>query len=400
MKDGKRTKEEDEAVAVWNAHGMEVTEAAMKRFLVPWFTGARELVRANFPLQSVGALVPYFAAKKHFVILGSGPSAPEILSKLPIRDDLVILCGPTCVGAMLVANRKPDVLLLADSNPDQYKVLRDADPPDAKSWIVVLPVTCDPQLYAEDSIFDRKNIYFYLPFLDAMGSVDIAYNDILHVLFPDVHQYFKQAGSVGNAMIAFASMICGADNSKRIYLGLDCCSWLTKPPQLRALHAKRDNEGVYRFVETPMQAQQNREEAEDSFTIPTPTFDLQTNLISLGYAVQMFYMVHYEEIAANHAHRYAFIAESSRLFIALAPEETLPLAWANEVGDEELPDPLSSPDWSYATMLKVIVASNKHKASLIEVYAKEQQNVQDKKASLVLRLAEGAGRLYRRILQR
>ena len=409
MKDGSLSPKEQSVIDSWNAHGVEVTDSAMKHFLVPWFTNIRRLIKADFPMHSIGELRETFALKKNFVILGSGPSAMQVLESLPRRADTAVFCGPTCVGAMLVAGFTPDLLIIADSNVDQFTTLKNLELENAGDWKIVLPITADSSWYGPDSPFKRDNLYFYLSYIDAMGTVDIAYNDIQHVLFPDVHQWIKQAGSVGNAMISFTEMLCGEDLSKRIFLSLDCCSWLSEPPLHRAFGAERHSDGKYYPIITPMQKQQILEDSADSLYIPTPTFELQTNLTSLGYAIQMLYLVHWNTRVPGKENRYALLSESSRLFLALQGSETIPVVKASEVGIDDLPPPLSSPEWAYNVMIKVMVLSNEHKQKLIAeaqelvdtTTTKEAPHVQERiESPLAMRLAEAAKRCYRRVFQR
>jgi hypothetical protein len=364
MIDGQLSPEEHAAIDAWNEHGAEMTENNIKHFLASWFTNIRALLQANFPLKPLILLAQELSDKRYFVLLGSGPSAPDILESLPSDPSIAVICGATCIGSMLVAGRKPNAIMVADSNPDVYTAIKELDPEGVSEWKIALPVTCDPSWYAEDSIFRKDQLYFYMPFLDYFGSKNLAYNDILVALFPDVHTYIAQAGSVGNSMLGLADMACGESSSKRIFLGIDCCGWLTDPPRLRAPTAVKYLDGKYRPFINDRQKNQNTIESEDSLIIHHPICDLQTNIVSLGYAVQMLYIMHLSTRDIDRMNRYIMLAESSKLFVSLAEGIMIPIAHAYEIG---IPlDPLASEDWHYATMQKLIDASNKHIAYLKE----------------------------------
>ena len=368
MINGQLTAEEKDAVAKWNEHGQEVTDNALKRFVPDWFSNIRALIQSNIAIQSLNDLALQFTSKKNFIILGSGPSASDIARSLPDRDDTMVICSPTCVGALLVENRKPDVVMVADSNPQMYEIIRDLEIYGIEDWKFALPVTADKAWFLPNSIVKPSQIYFYLPFMDNMGSTDIAYNDILKALFPEVHRYICQAGSVGNAIFGFVDMICGDDPSKRVYIGVDCCSWLTNPPRMRALAAKCIISDYYEPYEIDIQKVQAKQESEDALVIPTMAFPLQTNLTSLGYAIQMLYIVHFSSLTKERENRFVFLRESVRLFSAIASECTIPSLLSCDVGNNE--QPLQGKEWSYNAMLKLIAVCNKHKQNVIAKYEK------------------------------
>ena len=367
--------EEQASVDAWNEHGIEVTDLTMKKSLPAWFGNIRSLIQANIPMQSIEDLATQYADRKHIVVLGSGPSIPTIVANLP-RDDKsrMLICGPTAVASLLVAKLQPDIIMVADSSPAQYANIRDLQIDNIAEYKIALPVTADKSWYDSDSIFKPSQLYFYLPYLDYEGSADLAYNDILHILFPDVHRWIKQAGSVGNAMVMFADMICLDDASKRIYLGIDCCGWLSSLPQLRTSYATKQADGSYTPVFTDSQRVQNAEDTEYAMRITANPCDLQVNLVSLGYAIQMLYFIHFSENSnPTHSERFVMLIEASRLPIAVKDVDVdLPLLHAYEVGmDVVLP---KTENWAYRIMLKLIELSNKHKKYLI---AKEAEDVKE-----------------------
>jgi hypothetical protein len=364
MKDGKLSPTERDEIAAWNSHGLEVTDVTMRKFLPSWFDNIRALIHSNIPLQNIDELIPKFESKRSIVILGSGPGAITIARDLPYNDpNILLICGPTCAGTVLANKRRPDILMVADSNPEQYEVIRELDPDDIFDWDIVLPVTAASNWYDNDSIFHWSQLHFYFPFLDYLGSGDLAYNDILCALFPGVHKYIKQAGSVGNAMIGLADMLCGESSSKRIYAGIDCCSWLD-PLILRAPAAVKNLNGSYSTITSELQKRQAVIESEDAFTLKTLDRTLQTNLTSIGYAIQMFYLFHQMSRNSDRANRFVLLSESARLFSFLAKGIRLPIIHSYEVGMSI--NPVSSDEWAYNTMLELIRLSNKKKHEFVE----------------------------------
>ena len=365
MQNGQTTPEEKAIVAKFNEHGSEVTENAMARYVPTWFANARELIRANFKLQSIEALVVQFSPfARSIVIMGSGPSAMQIASDLP-RDDpsMIVLCGPTGIGALLINGRSPNVVVVADSAPEQYSVIAEHDPDNIANWKFLLPVTANPLWYSESSIIKREQLYFYLPYLDTLGTVKNAYNDILKALFPDVHNYISQAGSVGNTSIGFADMIAGENRDARIYLGLDCCGWLN-PTNLRAPAGLKHLDGSYTAVITERQKNQAAEEMVNELVVDYHGSGLKTNLTSLGYAVQMLYLVHFlSHLSPNRDQRFIFLVESAKLFCYAAPDEIIPLVHAFEVGMGD--NPIAGEEWAYNIMLKLIAITVEHREACI-----------------------------------
>ena len=351
MIDGKLTPEEIALKDSWNDHGSDVTEATILKSLMPWFTNAGNLLRSGFALQSLDAMVPKYTDRESIVLLGSGPSVSEIVTSLPRDPKTLLVCGPTAVATLLTCGRSPDIVMVADSAPEQYTVIRDLDPDDIAFWRFVLPVTADPSWYSHGTILRPDQIYFYLPYLKDRDGTDNNFNKILKALFPDIHLYIAQAGSVFNAMLGLSEALCKDSSSKRVYLGADCCGWLTDPPRLRSYDAEKQEDGTYRPILSPRQVNQNRIESEGSMRIPSPGFDLQTNLVSLAYAIQMLYMVHIATRTQATEHRYVMLTESLRLFQAAAPLEACPTCRAQDVGKTFNSELLSSPEWQYNVML-------------------------------------------------
>lgn len=217
MIEGKLESSEQAIKDAWNDHGTEQTEATMLANLMPWFYNAGTLLRSGFEIQSLTLLKDKFASKTRIVLLGSGPSMAKILSDLIPTEDFLLVVGPTGVSATLCAGLKPHVVMVADHKPEQYGVIRDLDPDNIEDWIFVLPVSADPSWYDSESIIKPSQCYFYMPFLKDENGTDNPFNHILTALFPEVHLYIAQAGSVGNAMIGLSEMLCDKDPSKRVY---------------------------------------------------------------------------------------------------------------------------------------------------------------------------------------
>jgi hypothetical protein len=349
--ENKLTSEMQETINNWNDHASEVTDNAMQTFIPTWFGNIRSLIASKIPLQSINLLVEMFASKKRFVVLGSGPSIPSILDGLPYSPERAILCGPTAIGALLIKGFSPDLLVVADSNPIQYSIIRDLNP-DVGSWKVALPTTADPSWYAEDSIFKPSQIYFYHSFLSVLDNIDLAYNHILKALVPEADRYLAQAGSVSNAMINLLYLICGEDASKRIYLGIDCCGWLTNPPQMRAPAARALIDGSYEEAKLEWHSDQIRVAAINEIVLPFKPFDLHTTLTSLGYAVQMLYLIHCYSQFPGMENRFAILNESMPLLSYAASEIYMPVVKASEILFDS--GSLAEENWAYAAMMKLI----------------------------------------------
>lgn len=364
--DGKVTPEEQAKIDVWNEASVDVTDAAMRFFLPKWFANIRELIRARFTPNSIEMLVEKLQyGEKVIAVLGSGPSMDEVLRHIPYERTLT-LCGPTCVGAMLLNGHTPDVLVVADSNPIQYEIVRDLYAPDkAAKQRIILPVTADPSWYNKDSIFKRENMYFFLPYVSYLGNTDYAFNHVLKVLSPEVHRWIAQAGSVSNVMLTVADMICGDDPEKRVFVAVDCCGWLTDPPLYRAPAASLVN-GAYKESDKQWHKDQINAIRNEAIRIPSIPFDLETTKISLGYAIQMLYLIYNYSQGKGRSDRYSFIAESTRLFDTLSPKRTYPVlhAWNIANGIETLREK----DWAYKCMLDIIDFTNK----LEESHGKEE----------------------------
>jgi len=361
------TSEEQAAIDAFNAEGIKVSENALAHFMPSWFANIRKLIQAPYVvLHPVDDLVQVFSRRQHIVVLGSGPSAVQIARDLPRNDPgIALICGPTCVGTLLAADRKPDIVVVADSNPEQYETLRDLAPSDSRQWKIVLPVTADPSWYAKSSILDMRNLYFYLPYLSYFGSVELAYNDILKTLFPDIRRYISQAGSVGNTMLVLANLIAGESPLARVHLAVDCCGWLSDPPILRAPAARKRYDGSYEALIDERTAKKNAAESIETLKLSASPYELQTNLTSLNYAVLMFFIIHQLQ-DPKIPNRFSLLSESSALFRAVNPEALIPSIHALEVGMPS--DPLYSPNWAYSTLLKLIETANAFRASLDAKY--------------------------------
>jgi len=91
---------------------------------------------------------------------------------------------------------------------------------------------------------------------------------------------------------------------------------------------------------------------------------LKTNLTSLGYAVQMLYLVHFlSHLSPNRDQRFIFLTESAKLFLYAAPDEIIPLVHAFEVGMGD--NPIAGEEWAYNIMLKLIAITVEHREACI-----------------------------------
>jgi hypothetical protein len=348
------TPEQKAAVAQWNSLGAQVIDNSMRHFMPSWFANIRSLIRAcaAFRLHSVKELVEWFHPRYDtFTVLGSGPSIPEIAKCIP-RNHEALLCGPTCVGALTRYDITPDIIVVSDSNSEQYRhvVESQAHNPSLK---IVLPVTCDPEWYSPVSVLDPSQLYFYLPYLSYEGSIDLGFNQILKALFPDVPWQITQAGSVANAALNIADWCCGEDSSKRVYLAVDC-SWV-KGGAMRAplrFETESHSEVLQRFWIA------NNAPKHETIELPWGGETVVTELLPIGYAINMLYLIHeWERDFPFKQNRYALVSEASKLFNAAAPAVLKPLVSANEtslVVTSEREDA-----WAYKTLLGLVEVSNR-----------------------------------------
>lgn len=350
--DNKLTPEDSISIEKWNNIGSATTDAAMRRFLVPWFENARELIRADFPIHSIEEIVTDLSKiNEDIVVLGSGPSMDKVLDDITGYNH-ICLCGPTNVAAMALHGKRPRAIVVADSNPLQYEILRDLRSYWLSSTPVILPVTASPLWYSKDSVFDRENLYFYLPYVTHLNDIDYPFNHILKALFPSVNRWIAQAGSVSNTMLTVAEMIRNESAGEPcVYVGVDCCGWLTDPPIYRSPSAVNDRGTLVRR-EVPWHKAQIDAIRSDAIAIKSDPFDLETTVVSLGYAIQMLYLIHNYTSANQKETQYVLIEESSRLFNTLCDGIVIPEVPANEIGYDELPPYETA--WAYKAMLKLI----------------------------------------------
>jgi hypothetical protein len=133
----------------------------------------------------------------------------------------------------------------------------------------------------------------------------------------------------------------------------------------------------YAPVTTFRQVRQNAEDAENALVIAHENFDLQTNLGSLGYAIQMLFLI-FSQSHGDLCDRYRIIEESSALYNAInaakGEELILPLVRAYEIGLGY--EPLSDEDWSYKLLIKFAEILVNHREKIIRE-AKELVDAED-----------------------
>jgi len=347
------SEEQKKAVAQWNALGGEITDNTMKQFFESWFANIRRLIRANFVIHSAADIATRLHAEyETFTVLGSGPSIPEILQRLP-KNPGAIFCGPTALGALQRYGIRPTALIVADSNPDQYKHLLECDI-DPETLDVILPITTSPLWYDEDSVLDHDRLFFYMPYLDWMGQTDLGFNVILKNLVPEAKWWITQAGNVGNLMLNVADMCCGDSESKRIYVAVEN-SWTKGGPRRAPLRYRPEDHGkeLQDFWRLTNDIVRN-----DLAELPYGPEVLQTDLKSLGYAINLLYIIHtWERDFPFKKERYALLTPASKLYLASSPEVVLPLAAPEEIGNANIHYPREE-HWGYKTLLNLINVSN------------------------------------------
>jgi hypothetical protein len=371
------TDKQKASVAQWNSLGAQITENAMRNFLVSWFSNVRSLIKAGFAIHSVEELASRLSVYRTFTVLGSGPSIPAIARRFP-RPHEAILCGPTCAGALEREGIRPAAIIVADSDPQQYQHILESRLFSPETLDVVLPVTADPLWYSDESILDRDHLFFYLPYLDMMGDTDIGFNHIFKSLFPEVHRWVAQAGSVGNLALNIADMCCGDSPDKRLYIGLDC-SWIKGGPSrapLRFDPSKHTKilQDFWAFYEKP---------CADLAELPFQGETIQTDLVSLGYAINLFYIIHSSERDIPFKkRRFALITDASKLYRATSPNIMMPFVLPEDTAS--IVSPEREEAWAYKVLLGLIEVSN----NLLERLKKEKANAEDK-TSVETGLGEG-----------
>jgi hypothetical protein len=352
------TDEQKASLAQWNAFGETITDAAMMHFMQSWYGNIRHLIDAHFPLHNVAEITKRLESHYDtFLVLGSGPSVEEVAKRLSFFHSAV-LCGPTCVGALTRYAVRPALVVVADSASTQYHHILESKLERPDSLDVVLPVTCDPSWYGPESVLDRSRLYFYLPYLSFQGDTNIGYNVILKSLFPDVPWQITQAGSVANAALNIADWCCGESPSKRVHLAVDC-SWIKGKPTrapLRFEDLSKHSELLQAFWAN---AQASR---DDVVEIPHGDETVVTDLVSLGYAINMLWMIHqwstpgFAEYKPYRAERYALMGPASKLILATSPKVIKPVEVPEHIGRASF---LGEEHWAYKALLALVEISNR-----------------------------------------
>jgi hypothetical protein len=361
------TPEQKLAVDQWNSLGQQISDNAFKSFFDSWFSNARSLIKASesFKLQSVKDFIERIGPLyKTFTVLGSGPSLTEIARSLPSPHG-ALFCGPTAVGALTREGIIPTAIIVADSSVEQYAHIVESKVLYPYTIDVVLPVTCDPQWYSPETVLGLGHLYFYLPYMSFEGSTDVGYNHILKALFPEIPWQITQAGCVVNAALNVADWCCGNDPDKRIYIGADF-SWLKGKAPRAPMRFTREHyspllQSFHDFWEKPQV-----EVAE----IPYGDEVVVTELKSLGYAINMCYLIHewWRDLPGRKT-RYALIYEASKLFKAVAPDVNIPNLYAKFT--DHTPQFLYEDNWAYKVLLGLVETSNKLHTKLRDDYIQE-----------------------------
>ncbi len=343
------TPEQQKAIQQWNSLGMGIHENTMRAFIPTWFSNVRSLIKANFPLHGVKELTDRLGQDYDtFVVLGSGPSAQEICHRLPLKH--AVLCSPTALGALAREFVRPAAIVVADHNPVLYKHVAETKFFRPDTLDVVLPVTADPSWYAPDSVLSRDRLYFYLNYMDYLGDIDLAYNNILKALLPDVPHHIIMGGSVALTAWAVADAACGESTSKRVYLGFDF-SWPKGGPYRAPL--RFENIGVYSDLV--------RQSWLDQQKPLHPTIEsgaVESDLMAIGFAIQLMNAVHFRMINFPFAKdRYALIDVASKLFSSASPKVRFPNIHSEDT--DKILSCDSDENWAYSLLLGLVDLSNK-----------------------------------------
>lgn len=338
----------------WNSeHAAPKTEEALQHFTPIWFENLRRLIKSDFKPQNITDLCDVFRSFSQAILLGSGPSVPHIAPHLH-GPGILITCGVTCLPALLLEGIDPHILVISDPNPELYDLVVKLKPKRIKQYRVLLPVTADSRWYSPDSVFSPEQLFFFLPYLSYMGEVELGFNVILRTLIPEVTHFIAQSGSVSNAALCFLNMLFDNDASKRIYLAVDNCWWLTEPAQLRAPYAEPNDCGGYDRIEAPLV---KTLVGQPTLPLRDGKLALQSDSVSMGYAIQMLFLIHsFQKNNAAPVDRYRIVGESSHLYKA-AGAAYLPLTKATNLrcdGKRRC----KRETWAYDAMLKLIATAN------------------------------------------
>ena len=352
------TPEQRSSIAKFNSLGVEITDNMMMSFMEKWFTNIRTLLRSDFTPKCIKLIIEDLQAKyKSFICLGSGPSITEIARNLP-QSHGAILCGPTAIGALLRENVRPTAIVVADHSIDQYYHILESGIDHPETLDVILPITADPAWYGSESILSRDHLFFYLNYLTFEGDTNLGYNVILKALFPEVPWYITQAGSVANTLLNVADWCCGEDPEARVYVGFDS-SWIKGRVVRAPLRYDARNESMKLWK-------------ENNYKVPENTVDIswvngeiiQTDLISLTYAVQTFYLIHvWWRDFEYKKNRFCLIREASKLYQAVASDVHIPI-WFPE--GHYLKFTAYEDSWAYKVMLRLIETANTLRGRLIK----------------------------------
>jgi hypothetical protein len=357
------TPENKSAINQWNSIAGELTDSSFRHFFNPWFSNIRSLIKSNFPLHGIKELTDRLGKDfKTFTILGSGPSIVEIARRLPVHHE-AIFCGPTALGTLVREGIRPTALIVADSNAEQYRHVLETKIAYPEKLDVVLSVTADPSWYDEDSVLNRDRLYFYLPYFDYMGDTNLGFNVILKSLFPDVPHWISQAGSVSNLMLNVADLCCnpnlspdGGDPDKRIYIGVDN-SWIKGGLTRAPLRFEREaySETLQAFWD------HNTRERSDTIEVPYKDEVVISDLVSIGYAINLFLTLNSWEQKVNCKNRYVLIDEASKLYLAIEEhsETCMPVVRPEYTVLDKIHWTKDEDHWAYKVMLGLIELSNR-----------------------------------------
>ena len=337
--------EQKAAIDELNAFGEAVSDGAMNRFIVQGFPNISRLLRARFPVHSLEELTNRLGARYGtFIVMGSGPSIPEVLKRLPPNPG-AILCGPTALGALLAQGITPTALVVADADQQQYLHVLESRLDHPQLLDIVLPIQADPIWYSEKSVIDRERLFFYLPYQDFKGMVNTEFNYILKSLFPNIRYYVTQAGSVSALALNVADIACGDDPAKRVCMAVDCC-WRKGGPRRAPLRYEPYCYGS----EMNVWWKGNQFDNRPIIDLKHDDIDVQTDIISLTYMTQVLWQIHANlKNKPEYRERYSWISPSADLLLAVASPTDFPMLDPEAVGQTVV----GPENWAYTTLAKL-----------------------------------------------
>jgi hypothetical protein len=141
------------------------------------------------------------------IIVGSGPSANDLVS--PYLQDFqgLILCGPSNSSLLAASGRPADIILAVDSAPETWMQLKNIPHKENGTLLITHP-------YIHPSILEnwQGEVYFYR---SNIPYGDHPFNSFVELLYPMVSSWMLQSGCTVNQEYSFLTYL--SENAKPPY---------------------------------------------------------------------------------------------------------------------------------------------------------------------------------------